>query len=186
MSRLNILAICFRIYLMLAKPKMAAGNNPTVIDVTTFVRDVTSGLMASAVSKQLTLVYGPDAAHTEAGNSIAPAYYVRADQSHYREVLSNLIENAIKYTKSGGTITVDITGDNAHVVVSVVDNGIGIPKEYLTPLPEVLSRRQHRYARDRRYRSGPLSLSTPRRSHGRSYMGGERLRQRQYVLCRTL
>lgn len=110
------------------------GNNPTVIDVTTFVRDVTSGLMASAVSKQLTLVYGPDAAHTEAGNSITPAYYVRADQSHYREVLSNLIENAIKYTKSGGTITVDITGDDAHVVVSVVDNGIGIPKEDISHL----------------------------------------------------
>ncbi len=60
---------------------------------------------------------------------MTPVYYVRADQSHYREVLSNLIENAIKYTKAGGTITVDITGDESHVIVSVVDTGIGIPKE---------------------------------------------------------
>ena len=105
------------------------GNNPSAIDVTSFARDVVNGLLATAISKELTLVYSPDVNRPGPGATMTPVYYVRADQSHYREVLSNLIENAIKYTKAGGTITVDITGDESHVIVSVVDTGIGIPKE---------------------------------------------------------
>ncbi len=105
------------------------GNNPATIDVVSFARDIVSGLMATAVGKQLTLTFTPDVTHAGASPSVSPAYYVHADPSHYREVLGNLIENAIKYTKSGGTITVDVTGDDSHVVVSIVDSGIGIPKE---------------------------------------------------------
>ena len=47
---------------------------------------------------------------------------------HLREVVSNLIENAVKYTKKGN-VTVDIVGDTSHATVSVHDTGIGIPKE---------------------------------------------------------
>ncbi len=105
------------------------GNNPVMIDVISFVRDVVTGLTATAIGKQLTLTYTPDANHAGTGASVTPVYYVRADQSHYREVLSNLIENAIKYTKAGGKIAVDVSGDESHVIVSIVDSGIGIPKE---------------------------------------------------------
>lgn len=105
------------------------GNNPSTIDVTAFVRDVVNGLLASAFGKELSLTFEPDVNRPGANASITPAYYIHADQSHYREVLSNLIENSIKYTKSGGKISVDIGGDESHVVVSIVDNGIGIPKE---------------------------------------------------------
>jgi PAS domain S-box-containing protein len=105
------------------------GNNPSTIDVTAFVRDVVNGLLASAFGKELSLTFEPDVNRLGANASITPAYYIHADQSHYREVLSNLIENSIKYTKSGGKISVDIGGDESHVVVSIVDNGIGIPKE---------------------------------------------------------
>ncbi len=103
------------------------GNTPTTIDVTAFVRDVVNSLMATAFSKEITLVFEPDV--VTQGNAMTPIYYVRADQSHYREILSNLVENSIKYTKNGGKVAVDISGDDAHVTVSVVDNGIGIPKE---------------------------------------------------------
>ena len=104
-------------------------NNPVTIDVISFVRDIVNGLLATAFSKELTLVFDPDDNKPGMNASVSPAYFVRADQNHYREILSNLIENAIKYTKSGGKITVDISGDESHVVVSIVDNGIGIPKE---------------------------------------------------------
>jgi signal transduction histidine kinase/CheY-like chemotaxis protein len=44
-----------------------------------------------------------------------------------RQVIDNLLINAIKYTQEEGWITVSATEDNEHVVVHVADNGIGIP-----------------------------------------------------------
>jgi len=59
---------------------------------------------------------------------IAPVYSVNLDNDHIREIMNNLIENAIKYTPMG-EVVVDINGDDEHVVVSVKDSGIGIPAE---------------------------------------------------------
>ena len=44
------------------------------------------------------------------------------------EMIYNLCENAIKYNKEGGRVTVRVTGDSRSGVVSVSDTGIGIPK----------------------------------------------------------
>ena len=44
------------------------------------------------------------------------------------EVLGNLFDNAIKYTPFG-KVSVNVTGDNDNVRISVADNGIGIPAE---------------------------------------------------------
>lgn len=99
-------------------------NNPVVIDITQTARDITTALTPSAQAKGLILMYKPDITQ----QSLSPVFYSMLDYDHFREVLSNLIENAIKYTKQGD-ITVDISGDDEHVVVSVKDTGIGIPKE---------------------------------------------------------
>lgn len=58
--------------------------------------------------------------------------YVVADRRRLEEVLSNLLENAIKYSPSGGEIEVRVQRDSDHperVVASVSDQGIGIPIE---------------------------------------------------------
>ena len=109
------------------------GNNPVVIDTTAFIRDIVTGLQATAAAKQLALTFAPDTPSSGTTTALHPVYYVNADQSHFREVISNLIENAIKYTKQG-SVTVDITGDDAHVIMSVVDTGLGIPKEDISHL----------------------------------------------------
>jgi two-component system NtrC family sensor kinase len=44
-----------------------------------------------------------------------------------RQMASNLIENAIKYTPDGGTITVTVAQDGGQQILSVVDTGLGIP-----------------------------------------------------------
>ena len=46
-----------------------------------------------------------------------------------REVALNLVENAIKYNKQGGTIRVRVSGDGENGVLTVTDTGIGIPAE---------------------------------------------------------
>jgi two-component system phosphate regulon sensor histidine kinase PhoR len=54
---------------------------------------------------------------------------VRASHSMMSELCFNLIDNAIKYNKPGGTVTVDVTKDASGVTLSVSDTGIGIPQK---------------------------------------------------------
>lgn len=54
---------------------------------------------------------------------------VHADRERIREVLENLISNAIKYSPDGGTIRVAARSEGQRAVVSVSDDGIGIPQE---------------------------------------------------------
>jgi sigma-B regulation protein RsbU (phosphoserine phosphatase) len=58
-----------------------------------------------------------------------------ADPKALRRVVSNLIENSIKYTPDGGLITVSAgEEDNGFAIISVTDNGRGIPPEDLPVL----------------------------------------------------
>lgn len=103
------------------------GSNPVTIDLLAFLRDVISTVQTSAAASHITLTFVPDT--DTAAATIQPAYFVNVDTGHLREVISNLITNAIKYTKPGGTATIDVTGDDNRVTISVVDTGIGIPAE---------------------------------------------------------
>lgn len=106
-------------------------NNPSIIDVVNFSRDITTTFLQTAKTKDVVLIFQPDTNPTSA--NLTPIYYANVDPDHFREVLSNLIENGIKYTKQGDVV-VDVTGDDTHVVVSVKDTGIGIPAEDVSHL----------------------------------------------------
>jgi signal transduction histidine kinase len=54
---------------------------------------------------------------------------VNCDADVIRRVLENLISNAIKFTKSDGTIRVSVQPDDTEAIISVSDNGPGIPPE---------------------------------------------------------
>ena len=57
--------------------------------------------------------------------------YSSVDMSFMREVLDNLIENALKYTPEGGSVYVNVRGDGDRVLINVTDTGIGISSEDL-------------------------------------------------------
>jgi signal transduction histidine kinase len=59
---------------------------------------------------------------------------VRADSDRIRQVVANLIANAVKYSPGGGTITVSARSRGTCVEVAVADEGIGIPHEVLPRL----------------------------------------------------
>ena len=62
---------------------------------------------------------------------LASPLYVRGDPGRLRQVVSNLVENAAKYTEPGGRITVTLEQRGNEAVLAVRDNGIGIDTENL-------------------------------------------------------
>ncbi len=54
--------------------------------------------------------------------------FIRGDANRLREVLQNLLDNAVQYTPAGGRITVRAARAEGQVVISVSDTGIGIPQ----------------------------------------------------------
>ena len=62
---------------------------------------------------------------------------VPADKDRVRQVIANLVHNAIKFTPAGGTITITTKTLEGSVVVDIADTGIGIPEE---DLPHVFER----------------------------------------------
>jgi NtrC-family two-component system sensor histidine kinase KinB len=54
---------------------------------------------------------------------------VSCDEDEIRRVLQNLIDNSVKFTRAGGTITITMKQDEATTTVSVADTGKGIPEE---------------------------------------------------------
>ena len=61
----------------------------------------------------------------------AAPLYVHGDPGRLRQVVSNLVENAAKYTEPGGRITVTLEQRGDEAVLAVSDNGIGIAAENL-------------------------------------------------------
>ncbi|GAC1411693.1 MAG: hypothetical protein NVSMB57_06710 [Actinomycetota bacterium] len=58
-----------------------------------------------------------------------PNLAVVADPLRLRHVLINLIDNAVKYTPSGGQVSIRAYNSNGTVKIAVSDSGVGIPEE---------------------------------------------------------
>ena len=54
---------------------------------------------------------------------------MRGDRERLRQVLANLVDNAIKYSPAGENVVVSARADNGRVFVDVADRGPGIPRE---------------------------------------------------------
>jgi signal transduction histidine kinase len=98
----------------------------------------TTGPIAAVVDEAVAL-YADEA--EEKGLSITtaidPALVITADRTRLRQVLANLVENAVKYTPEGGRIRVEALAADAWLTVAVSDTGIGIAAE---DLPHVWDR----------------------------------------------
>jgi signal transduction histidine kinase len=70
----------------------------------------------------------------------APGVCVFADRNRMRQVVANLLDNAIKYTPAGGRVEVRTAGDGADAVLTVTDTGAGIPPGELPRIWERLYR----------------------------------------------
>jgi two-component system phosphate regulon sensor histidine kinase PhoR len=95
------------------------------VDLHTVVRRTVELLSAAAREKQVRLEVEE-----------RPVPPVPGDLDGIERMLSNLIDNAIKYNRPDGKVTVRLYSAGAHVVVEVSDTGIGIPQESLSRIFE--------------------------------------------------
>lgn len=63
-------------------------------------------------------------------------YFLYCDPSQIKQVLINLIKNAIEATEENGKIMIHITSDHAHVKIDIIDEGPGIPEHLLDKIGE--------------------------------------------------
>lgn len=61
----------------------------------------------------------------------APGVFIEGDRSRMKQVVVNLLDNAIKYTPNGGRVVLKTSRDADHAILEVTDNGVGIPTEAL-------------------------------------------------------
>ncbi|HRZ87384.1 MAG TPA: ATP-binding protein, partial [bacterium] len=73
---------------------------------------------------------------------------VKADEMRLSQVFVNLLDNAIKFTPEGGTVTVSAVHDGAFIRIDVIDTGIGIPEKDLPRVFERFYRVDKAHARD--------------------------------------
>jgi len=69
----------------------------------------------------------------------AHSLFVDGDPDRLAQVFSNLLLNAAKYTEAGGHITLGLDRDSGEAIVTVQDNGIGIPPEALEEVFDMFS-----------------------------------------------
>lgn len=76
-----------------------------------------------------------DDAH-ELISKINPNVILKGDTALIKELIRILIDNALKYTPEGGSITLSCAATNQNIIISVKDTGIGIPREHIPKLFE--------------------------------------------------
>jgi PAS domain S-box-containing protein len=113
-------------------------SHPVAIEMGDFVTQLSNDLRMVAEAKGLELDYsvgviGGQIDATGGEKVISPLFYTIADPDRLREVITNLFDNAVKYTPEG-KITMGLTGNDQVVQFFIKDTGLGIPAEDLPHL----------------------------------------------------
>ena len=144
--------------LALSDIENAAAPPASIVDIRQGVREAAELLQNNARDKNITI-------SVDLPNSRIP---VAADKDRIKQMMINLIDNAIKYTPEGGSVDVSVTREENLCVIRVRDTGIGIPEEFLPRLFE----RFYRVDKSRSRALGGTGLGLAIVKHIVSLLGG--------------
>lgn len=109
----------------------------TVFDVTHVIAECVKSMQADAGRRGIKLTFAP----------ASEPLIVHADELRVEQIISNLVTNALKYTRQGGSVEVSTErrGEQAAIVVS--DSGVGIARERLESIFELFSQAENAIGR---------------------------------------
>ncbi|OUJ75269.1 sensor histidine kinase [Hymenobacter crusticola] len=110
-------------------------------DLTILVQEIFEQLEFKAAQRQVTL-------ELSLPNPASTSVYVLADRNRIRQVLVNLIDNAIKYGREAGHVVVSLIAGNKAVNIRVHDDGEGIAKQHQSRIFERFYRIDKSRSRD--------------------------------------
>jgi signal transduction histidine kinase len=102
----------------LSRLEEAGGVPETPVDLSLLVRAEVTSAGYAAERKGMSLA-----------GDVEPGVWVRGEQSQLGLLARNLLENAVRYTPDGGSVRVTLRREEGDAVLTVVDDGIGIPLE---------------------------------------------------------
>jgi heavy metal sensor kinase len=91
--------------------------------------------LAATTAEQMSLL--AEDKHVSVDCDSTPGVTVEGDRARLKQVIVNLLDNAIKYTPSGGRVRLSVRREGRFALLDVADDGIGIPAE---ALPHVFKR----------------------------------------------
>jgi signal transduction histidine kinase len=100
----------------LGRIEAGVGLNVERVPVESILREVVNNYRPQAVNKQIALEF-------ELGDDMDP---VEADATLLRQAISNLVDNAIKYTQGEGSVTIRARQEMGQQIIEVSDSGLGI------------------------------------------------------------
>ena len=96
----------------------------TSVDVAKLVQEEAGTMVDSVVARDLKI-----AVNIDEGD-----YNTNADDLKLRQIVANLIDNALYYSNPRGMVAVNLSREGRKIVFKVIDNGIGVPKDELPSL----------------------------------------------------
>ena len=90
-------------------------------NIVSIVEDITSSVVEYVKDKNIQIIFDTEVEEK----------YINCDDDKIERIVLNLFSNAIKFTKRGGKIEVNICIGEGEVIISIKDTGIGIPKDKL-------------------------------------------------------
>jgi PAS domain S-box-containing protein len=106
--------------------------NLSELSLTSILKSLVNEFTTEAISKNIQLtLHAPD------------NYQIKSDESLLREIFSNILSNAVQYTPDGGRIIINIYKEGQQDIVTITDNGIGIPESAMGSIFEKLFRAEN-------------------------------------------
>jgi signal transduction histidine kinase len=96
------------------------------VNVCEIIEEKISMFMPTQTAKKITIE-----------NQVPPTAQVMFDKNHFQIVISNLLQNALKFTDCGGNIVFNLIKFNNSIIISISDNGVGIAEDKLKTLFEL-------------------------------------------------